>query len=46
MEFVFEPDLSNGEEAVALVMELCRILSGIGVCSCKMEGISSIVQEY
>lgn len=38
MELVFEPDLSDGEEAAALVKELCVILKRIGTCSCKMEG--------
>ncbi|XP_076622256.1 glutamyl-tRNA(Gln) amidotransferase subunit B, mitochondrial isoform X2 [Colletes latitarsis] len=38
MELVFEPDLSNGEEAAALVKELCLILQLINTCSCKMEG--------
>ncbi|XP_076622255.1 glutamyl-tRNA(Gln) amidotransferase subunit B, mitochondrial isoform X1 [Colletes latitarsis] len=37
MELVFEPDLSNGEEAAALVKELCLILQLINTCSCKME---------
>ncbi|XP_076375549.1 glutamyl-tRNA(Gln) amidotransferase subunit B, mitochondrial [Megalopta genalis] len=37
MELVFEPDLTNGEEAAALVKELSMILQLIGVCSCKME---------
>lgn len=38
MELVFEPDLTNGEEAAALVKELCFILQLLGTCSCKMEG--------
>lgn len=38
MEVVFEPDLTNGEEAAALVKELIAILQRIGTCSCKMEG--------
>lgn len=38
MEFVFEPDLSDGEEAAALVKELVLILTRLGVCNCKMEG--------
>ncbi|XP_076169902.1 glutamyl-tRNA(Gln) amidotransferase subunit B, mitochondrial isoform X2 [Ptiloglossa arizonensis] len=37
MELVFEPDLTNGEEAAALVKELCLILQLISTCSCKME---------
>ncbi|XP_033183655.1 glutamyl-tRNA(Gln) amidotransferase subunit B, mitochondrial isoform X2 [Bombus vancouverensis nearcticus] len=37
MEFVFEPDLTNGEEAAALVQELCLILQLLGTCSCKMQ---------
>ncbi|XP_014261832.1 glutamyl-tRNA(Gln) amidotransferase subunit B, mitochondrial [Cimex lectularius] len=37
MELVFEPDLSDGEEAAALVKELILILSKINTCSCKME---------
>lgn len=37
MEIVFAPDLSNGEEAAALVKELILILTRIGTCSCKME---------
>lgn len=39
MEFVFEPDLTNGEEAAALVQELCLILQLLGTCSCKMQGL-------
>ncbi|XP_076241646.1 glutamyl-tRNA(Gln) amidotransferase subunit B, mitochondrial isoform X2 [Calliopsis andreniformis] len=37
MELVFEPDLTDGEEAAALVKELCLILEILGTCSCKME---------
>uniref|UniRef100_A0A8D8QD94 Glutamyl-tRNA(Gln) amidotransferase subunit B, mitochondrial n=2 Tax=Cacopsylla melanoneura TaxID=428564 RepID=A0A8D8QD94_9HEMI len=37
MELVFDPDLSNGEEAAALVKELILILQCIGTSSCKME---------
>jgi len=37
MEIVFEPDLSNGDEAVALVGELINILSVLQTCDCKME---------
>ncbi|XP_015598393.1 glutamyl-tRNA(Gln) amidotransferase subunit B, mitochondrial isoform X2 [Cephus cinctus] len=37
MEFVFEPDLTDGEEAAALVKELSIILERLGTCSCKME---------
>lgn len=37
MELVFEPDLSTGEEAAALVKELILILTRLGTCSCKME---------
>ncbi|XP_044270966.1 glutamyl-tRNA(Gln) amidotransferase subunit B, mitochondrial [Tribolium madens] len=37
MEVVFEPDLSDGEEAAALVKELIAILQRIGTCTCKME---------
>lgn len=37
MELVFEPDLSDGEEAASLIKELCAILSRLGTCSCKME---------
>lgn len=35
MEIVFEPDLSTGEEAAALLRELVLILTRLGVCSCK-----------
>lgn len=38
MEFVFEPDLSDGEEAAALVKELILILGRVDTCSCKMAG--------
>ncbi|XP_046413608.1 glutamyl-tRNA(Gln) amidotransferase subunit B, mitochondrial [Neodiprion virginianus] len=37
MELVFEPDLSDGEEAAALVKEIVLILKRLGTCSCKME---------
>lgn len=37
MELVFEPDLSNGEEAAALIKELILIFRATGVCSCRME---------
>ncbi|KYN04148.1 putative glutamyl-tRNA(Gln) amidotransferase subunit B, mitochondrial, partial [Cyphomyrmex costatus] len=37
MEFVFEPDLVDGEEAAALVKELAFTLQLLGVCSGKME---------
>lgn len=37
MELVFEPDLTNGEEAAALVKELILILTKLNTCSCKME---------
>ncbi|KAG8318740.1 hypothetical protein J6590_106762 [Homalodisca vitripennis] len=37
MEIVFEPDLSNGEEAAALVKELILILTSLNTCLCKME---------
>ncbi|CAK9797945.1 Glutamyl-tRNA(Gln) amidotransferase subunit B, mitochondrial [Anthophora quadrimaculata] len=37
MELVFEPDLTSGKEAAALVRELCFILQLLGTCSCKME---------
>lgn len=39
MELVFEPDLSDGEEAAALVKELILILQRLNACSCKMEGM-------
>lgn len=38
MEFVFEPDLVDGEEAAALVKELILTLQLLDVCSGKMEG--------
>ena len=38
IELVFVPDLNDGEEAVAMVRELCRILEVLDVCSGKMEG--------
>ncbi|XP_055679866.1 glutamyl-tRNA(Gln) amidotransferase subunit B, mitochondrial [Lutzomyia longipalpis] len=37
MELVFEPDLTDGEEAAALVNELILILTRLGTCSCRME---------
>ncbi|XP_071034232.1 glutamyl-tRNA(Gln) amidotransferase subunit B, mitochondrial [Parasteatoda tepidariorum] len=37
MELVFQPDLSNGKEAAALVKELILILKRIDTCSCEME---------
>jgi len=37
MEFVFEPDLSDGEEAAALVKELKLILERLDTCSCRMD---------
>ncbi|KAJ8667641.1 hypothetical protein QAD02_009304 [Eretmocerus hayati] len=37
MELVFEPDLSDGEEAAALVKELVLILEKLNTCSCKMD---------
>ncbi|XP_046454065.1 glutamyl-tRNA(Gln) amidotransferase subunit B, mitochondrial-like [Daphnia pulex] len=37
MELVFEPDLKDGEEAVACVSELIRILEALETCDCKME---------
>jgi aspartyl-tRNA(Asn)/glutamyl-tRNA(Gln) amidotransferase subunit B len=37
MELVFEPDLSDGEEAAALVKELILIFSRIQTCHCRME---------
>lgn len=36
MELVFEPDLSDGEEAAAMVKELMLILTTLETCSCKM----------
>lgn len=41
MEIVFEPDLSDGDEAAGLVRELVAILRQIESCSCKMEGMPS-----
>jgi len=38
MELVFEPDLSNGLEASALVKELLLIFERIKTCSGRMEG--------
>lgn len=35
VEFVFEPDLTNGTEAAALLKELAIILTRLGVCSCQ-----------
>lgn len=40
MEIVFEPHLKNGEEAAALIKELCLILKSLDTCRCKMEGCS------
>nr|XP_050861543.1 glutamyl-tRNA(Gln) amidotransferase subunit B, mitochondrial isoform X1 [Vespula vulgaris] len=37
MELVFEPDLTDGEEAAAAVKELVNIFKILGTCSCKME---------
>ncbi|KAJ6640571.1 Glutamyl-tRNA(Gln) amidotransferase subunit B, mitochondrial [Pseudolycoriella hygida] len=37
MELVFEPDLTNGEEAAALVKELILILLALDACSCRMD---------
>ncbi len=37
MELVFEPDLTNGDEAAALIKELVLIFRAIGVCSCRMD---------
>jgi len=37
MELVFEPDLTDGEEAAALVKELVLILTSLGTCNCRME---------
>lgn len=36
MELVFEPDLSTGEEAAAMVKELILMLRTLDTCSCKM----------
>lgn len=38
MELVFEPELSDGEEAAALIKELSLILTSLNTCLCKMEG--------
>lgn len=38
IEFVFEPDLKDGEEAAALVKELMLILERLDACSCIMAG--------
>lgn len=38
MEIVFQPELTNGEEAAALVKELSLILQALSACSCRMEG--------
>lgn len=38
MELVFEPDLSNGDEAACLVRELMLVLKSLKTCSCKIEG--------
>lgn len=35
MELVFEPDLTDGEEAAALVKELVLILQTLNTCTCK-----------
>lgn len=37
MELVFDPDLTNGEEAAALVKELVLILNALETCNCRME---------
>lgn len=37
MELVFDPDLTNGEEAAALVKELVLILNTLETCNCRME---------
>ncbi|XP_055379494.1 glutamyl-tRNA(Gln) amidotransferase subunit B, mitochondrial isoform X2 [Condylostylus longicornis] len=37
MELVFEPDLSDGEEAASLVKELIITLKRLGSCNCRME---------
>lgn len=37
MELVFDPSLSDGEEAASLVKELILILTRLGTCSCRME---------
>lgn len=36
IEIVFEPDLSSGEEAAALLKELYYVLKALGTCSCEM----------
>ena len=46
MEIVFEPDLKDGEEAVALVSELVRILEALGTCNCKMEGTRALLFHF
>lgn len=38
MELVFDPNLSDSEEAIALVKELVLILERLNTCTCKMEG--------
>jgi aspartyl-tRNA(Asn)/glutamyl-tRNA(Gln) amidotransferase subunit B len=45
MEFVFEPNLKDGEEAAALVKELALILQRLDTCSCKMAGIFNCYNE-
>lgn len=37
MELVFDPDLTDGEEAAALVKELILILTSLETCNCRME---------
>lgn len=37
MELVFDPDLTDSEEAAALVKELVLILSTLETCNCRME---------
>lgn len=37
MELVFDPDLTDGEEAAALVKELILVLSTLETCNCRME---------
>lgn len=37
MELVFDPDLSDGEEAAGLVKELILILTTLETCNCRME---------
>ncbi|KAJ0174114.1 hypothetical protein K1T71_010260 [Dendrolimus kikuchii] len=37
IEFVFEPDLEDGEEAAALVKELVLIVQRLGACTGRME---------